>query len=264
MEISSITPPIFGSITCANSAYWPGNRPVESRGVAADSRLESCRRSAAGSADGQYHGAAGPLTWRARSFRTDGGRTQGDSHMTGSGRSLLRQASVVLVVCCACVVAAGPAFAQDRAPEPAPPNTSTPKPEAPPSAQRQPTPKTVTRVTPPPAPPAAPPPPPPPAAVTPPPPTVVTPVVSQPPPAPVRSESRIQRPKTPKPRPKSEEKKPEPKVQQEAVGAPLPGLSREKATSPDTMLLAGGLALFVLVLADMVFLTLSTRVMRAR
>jgi hypothetical protein len=44
----------------------------------------------------------------------------------------------------------------------------------------------------------------------------------------------------------------------------LPGLSREEATSPDTMLLLGGLALFVLVLADMVFLTLSTRVLRTR
>jgi hypothetical protein len=79
----------------------------------------------------------------------------------------------------------------------------------------------------------------------------------------VRHESRVQRPKASKPRPKSEEKK-EPKVQQEAVGPPLPGLSREEATSPDTMLLAGGLALFVLVLADMVFLTLSTRVLRTR
>ncbi|HEX2306873.1 MAG TPA: hypothetical protein VHI14_00975 [Jatrophihabitantaceae bacterium] len=46
--------------------------------------------------------------------------------------------------------------------------------------------------------------------------------------------------------------------------APLPGLSREEATSPDTMLLLGGLALFFLVLADMVFLTLSTRVLRTR
>jgi hypothetical protein len=46
--------------------------------------------------------------------------------------------------------------------------------------------------------------------------------------------------------------------------APLPDLSREEATSPDTMLLLGGLALFFLVLADMVFLTLSTRVLRTR
>ncbi len=42
----------------------------------------------------------------------------------------------------------------------------------------------------------------------------------------------------------------------------LPSLAREEATSSDTMLLVGGLALFVLVLADTVFLTLSTRYLR--
>jgi hypothetical protein len=76
----------------------------------------------------------------------------------------------------------------------------------------------------------------------------------------VRSESRVQKrePAKPKPKPKAE------RPIKQAVGAALPGLSREEATSPDTMLLAGGLALFVLVLADMVFLTLSTRVLRTR
>jgi hypothetical protein len=49
-----------------------------------------------------------------------------------------------------------------------------------------------------------------------------------------------------------------------AVSRALPNLTREEVTSPDTMLLVGGLALFVLVLADMVFLTLSTRLLRPR
>jgi hypothetical protein len=57
--------------------------------------------------------------------------------------------------------------------------------------------------------------------------------------------------------------KQEPKVTQSAARV-LPGISREEATSPDTLLMVGGLALFFLVLADMVFLTLSTRVLRTR
>lgn len=44
----------------------------------------------------------------------------------------------------------------------------------------------------------------------------------------------------------------------------LPNLGREQASSQDGMMLAGGLALFVLVLADTVLLTLSTRVLRVR
>jgi hypothetical protein len=76
----------------------------------------------------------------------------------------------------------------------------------------------------------------------------------------VRRESRVERREPAKQKPKANPERPITKV---AV-APLPGLSREEATSPDTMLLLGGLALFVLVLADMVFLTLSTRVLRTR
>lgn len=183
--------------------------------------------------------------------------------MTGSGRSLLRQASVLLAVCSACAVVPGPALAQDRGPEPAPTTTSAPRPEPPPSARRQPDQTPATRSTPPPATQPAPPPAPPPAVVAPPPAAVVTRVVSQPPPASVRRESRVQRREPAKPRPKKTNPKPEPKVTQSAAPA-LPGISREKATSPDTMLLVGGLALFFLVLADMVFLTLSTRVLRTR
>ena len=55
------------------------------------------------------------------------------------------------------------------------------------------------------------------------------------------------------------------KTAKNAVRRALPSLTREEVTSPDTMLLIGGLALFVLVLADMVFLkTLSTRMLRPR
>lgn len=180
--------------------------------------------------------------------------------MRGSRRSLLRQASVLIVLCCAFAVGASQALAQDPAPEPAPPGASGPKPEAPPGANRQPE-TPATRATPPPPPASQPPPPPPttppPAAATPPP--AVTRIVSQPPP--VRRESRVQKrePVTSKPKPK----KHEPKVTKTAASA-LPGISREEATSPDTLLMVGGLALFFLVLADMVFLTLSARVLRTR
>lgn len=47
-----------------------------------------------------------------------------------------------------------------------------------------------------------------------------------------------------------------------AATAALPALRRDEASSVDGTLLAGGLALFVLVLADTVFLTLSTGVFR--
>ena len=48
----------------------------------------------------------------------------------------------------------------------------------------------------------------------------------------------------------------------QAVKRALPSLGRQKAGSPDTMLLIGGLALVVLVLCDTAFLTLSTRFLR--
>jgi hypothetical protein len=44
-----------------------------------------------------------------------------------------------------------------------------------------------------------------------------------------------------------------------AVRKHLPALRPEQASSTDGLLLAGGLALFVLVLADTVFLTVSKR-----
>jgi hypothetical protein len=49
----------------------------------------------------------------------------------------------------------------------------------------------------------------------------------------------------------------------QTVRKALPSLGRNEARSPDTPLLIGGLALFVLVLCDTVFLTLSTRFLRS-
>jgi hypothetical protein len=183
--------------------------------------------------------------------------------MRGSRRSLLRQASVLIVLCCAFAVGASQALAQDPAPEPAPQKSSGPKPEAPPGAKRQP--EQPATPTPPPAPPRATPPPPaatnpPPAAVTPPPAPVYRPAPTQ-----VRRETQPQRrePARRNTKPKVGTKKPKNERVKVAVAA-APTLLREKATSPDTLLMVGGLALFFLVLADIVFLTLSTRVLRTR
>jgi hypothetical protein len=182
--------------------------------------------------------------------------------MTGSARSLLRQASVFLLVCCAGATLAGPVLAAGPAPEPAPPRTQTPKPEPVPGATPPPSPPPppAARVSPPPAPPPPPPASPAPSVViSPPPAPVFTPPPAPEPVAPVRRQTREQKAK-----PKAQPKASRAKTAKHAVRRALPGLTREEVTSPDTMLLVGGLALFVLVLADMVFLTLSTRVLRPR
>jgi hypothetical protein len=89
--------------------------------------------------------------------------------------------------------------------------------------------------------------------------------VSQPPPAPpaaTRRQTRPQRRETVKAKPKAKVKAGRSRGTNKVASRALPSLVREEATSPDTMLLAGGLALFVLVLADTIFLALSTRVLR--
>jgi hypothetical protein len=53
--------------------------------------------------------------------------------------------------------------------------------------------------------------------------------------------------------------KPKPKPKEDTVLATAGTTPAADAASPDTLLLVGGLALFVLVLGDTVFLTLSTR-----
>jgi hypothetical protein len=67
-----------------------------------------------------------------------------------------------------------------------------------------------------------------------------------------------------KAKPKAQPRVSRAKTAKHAVRRALPDLTREEVTSPDTMLLIGGLALFVLVLADTVFLTVSTRLLRPR
>jgi hypothetical protein len=179
--------------------------------------------------------------------------------MKGSARSLLRQASVLLLSCCAGAVLAGPVLAAGPAPEPAPPTTQSPKPEPVPGATPPPPPPPppAARVSPP-SPPPPPAPTPQPVVVSPPPAPVFTPPPAPAPAAPVRRQTRVQKRATAKP------KVSRAKTAKHAVRRALPSLTREEVTSPDTMLLAGGLALFVLVLADMVFLTLSTRALRPR
>lgn len=184
--------------------------------------------------------------------------------MTRSARSLLRQASIPLAVACAATgVVAGPAFAQGPAPEPAPPRTSSPKPEPAPGTTRGPARSTTTTRE---APtrqapivvrsvqPAAPPPSPPP------PPAPVVQLAPSPPPAPApQAPARTQKPETVKVKPAKRATSEQPLAQA------LPRLrptAVSEAASTDNMLLIGGLALFVLVLGDTVFLTLSARYLR--
>ena len=167
--------------------------------------------------------------------------------MTRSGRSLLRQASLLLLLFCFGAAPVAPALAQGGpAPEPAPRHSQTPRPEPAPCATPQPS-QAVTRVT---RPPAAPPPPP------------VLALVRMQPPAPARTAPALRKPRQVR---KSETAKGKPageRTTKQAVRKALPSLGRKEAGSPDTMLLIGGLALVVLVLCDTAFLTLSTRFLR--
>lgn len=178
--------------------------------------------------------------------------------MTHSGRSLLRQASVLFVLFCFGAAFAPPALAQDGpAPEPAPPRSQDPKPEPVPGAKPQPSQPVRTQVSPPPAPPpAAPAPAPSPLLVSPPASLQVQPTAPSPA-APTRRErTQARKRETAKEKPVSE------RTTKQAARKALPSLVREQASSPDTMLLIGGFALFALVFADTVFLTLSTRYLR--
>ncbi len=185
--------------------------------------------------------------------------------MTRSGRSLLRQASVLFVLFCFGAAFAAPALAQDGPdPEPAPPRTQEPKPEPVPGAKPQPSQPASTRVSPPPAsPPPAPPPAPAPPAPAPSPLLVSPPAAVQvhpaaPSPAAPKRQEGTQTRKREKPKTKPFGRR----TTKQTARKALPTLVREQASSPDTMLMVGGLALFVLVLADTVFLTLSTRYLR--
>lgn len=178
-----------------------------------------------------------------------------------SGRSFKRQATVLVLLGCAAVFA-GSALAEGPAPEPAPPRTSGPKPEPPGSTRREPAKQTTTeptsttsraqqqtaRATSPPAPP--PPAPtrsfsPQPAPVTPSPPASVR-------PAPQQSQTQ---------KPKAVKKKVRPRPGKKALPRVAPAAASH-SSSPDTMLLIGGVALVILVLGDTVFLGFSARFLR--
>jgi hypothetical protein len=166
--------------------------------------------------------------------------------MTRSGRSLLRQASVLLLLFCFGAAPVAPALAQGGpAPEPAP-RHSQPRPEPAPGATPQPS-QAVTRVTRPPVPP--------------PPPPVLA-LMRVQPSAPARSAPALRKPRQVRKRETAKGKPAGERTTKQAVRKALPSLSRKEAGSPNTMLLIGGLALVVLVLCDTAFLTLSTRFLR--
>jgi hypothetical protein len=188
------------------------------------------------------------------------------------GRSLLRQASILLVLGGTAVLAA-PALAAGPAPEPAPPRTNMPKPEPVPGTKRR-EPSTTTTTTrtsstpeaprqaaqPPAAPPSPPSPPPPPAPTQ-----VFTPQplqVAPPPPAPARRPpTRVQRPAT-KPKAKQKQARTGSTKQTKRVLPRVAPAATSQSSSSDTMLLIGGVALFILVLGDTLFLAFSARYLR--
>jgi hypothetical protein len=202
--------------------------------------------------------SAAGLTERSLGCYHLGSRNRGEGSVVGLGGSLLRRASVVLAAGAAGLLTAS-ALAAGPAPDPAPPRTGTsPTPEPVTGKQPAPPPRTTTRtptvsvrpqaVQPAPAPPVSPPPPPP-----------IQPVIPQPAPAPSRvspAPARVQERTT------TVVGKAKPATQAERT---LPALGRPKvadSSSPDTMLLIGGLALVVLVLGDTLFLALSARLFR--
>jgi hypothetical protein len=204
---------------------------------------------------------ATPLTRLAESARPTGGREPGRLVRRIGGLGL--QAAAAVVLACAVPVFAAPAFGQSG-PEPAPKRRTGPIPEPFPTTKTQP------RHVSPPAPPAPPPAPPaaPPPASPPPPAAPQAPAevgVVAPPPSPPVFQSPRSLPRTAPPRKQRTKAAKQNRVR---VATPKRAAKQAlakvapKASSPDGMLLAGGLALFVLVLAGTGLLTLSTRVLR--
>jgi hypothetical protein len=171
-----------------------------------------------------------------------------------SARSVLGQMGVVLALASMAAVLAGPARAEGLDPDPAPRQVQAPAPDPSPLARREqspstakPSPTVITRA------PAVQPVPPPPVAPQP---------VPAPPPAPVQR-ARTEPPKRPaasKPqRARATSRKQ--RVKQKAVRA-IRSVAATTKSSPDGMLLAGGLALFALLLCEAIFLALSVRFLR--
>jgi hypothetical protein len=176
--------------------------------------------------------------------------------VTYSARSLLGQAWVLFVLAAISAALAGPAGAQ--APDPAPTRVGSPRPDPAPTGRRE-APPPRTRQAP-----AATPRTPvvePPAQVTPPSAARQAPVYRSTPSTTVRR-ARVQPPKKPAAAKPQRAKAPlRKRAVKGAIRAIQPLATRAKS-SPDGMLLAGGLALFVFLLGEAVFLALSVRFLR--
>jgi hypothetical protein len=206
--------------------------------------------------------SAAGLTVAPESGTTSVVSNHGEGSLMGSGGSLLRRASVLVALGASGLLTAT-ALAAGPAPDPAPPRTgTTPTPEPVTGQQPAPPPRTTARTpTVSVRPQAVQPAPPPPVSPPPPAPTPIQPAISPPAPAPVSPAPVIQR-RTKVDRKATRRTKSKPAARAKQT---LPALGRPKAagsSSPDTMLLFGGLALVVLVLGDTLFLALSARLLR--
>jgi hypothetical protein len=203
------------------------------------------------------------LTHGAEWSRTLVVPTSGRDALVGSRRSLLRQSALVVFVVCASGAFAASAAA-GPAPDPAPPGANQSKPVAQPKNPPPPPPAATTQTTQTPTvstrqravQPVAPQGPPPPGSPAPQPQPVQP---SSPPPAPVlrRAPVRTQTRKAAKNRSRAGATKREAKrvVSSSARVA-------KASSSPDSMLLAGGLALVALIVGELIFLSLSVRLLR--
>lgn len=170
-----------------------------------------------------------------------------------SARALLGQAGVVLVLASMGATLSGPARAGTPDPDPGPSRVQTPRPDPAPNRRREQT-SSTSQQTPtvhPPAPATQPS-----SFVAPPPPVAPQPVSR--PPAPARS-ARTEGPKRPA---VTKSQRPRGSRKQRAKQTLRAIRSAATTDSPDGMLLAGGLALFALLLGEAIFLALSVRVLR--
>jgi len=223
---------------------------AKGRSITFDIRV---RRRASGIQLGLGRGVIDRTPWIGYYRRWD---EQGEQVLTHSGRSLLRQASV-LVFCCAAGVYCAPALAQSG-PDPGPTGPSSPSPDPGPDA-----PATVSRSSP--------------SSGTAQPSSAPTSSAQEPPASatggvvqtsaseseaattPGSSRRQARKLETPAPR-KLAPKGP----RREAAGAVFPLLPRADASPRDTALMVGGIALVVLVACDLLFLTRTTRALHKR
>jgi hypothetical protein len=168
-----------------------------------------------------------------------------------SARPLLRQTWVILILAAIGAALAGPARAQGPGPDPGPTIVQNPRPDPAPTRRREQsspttkqTPTVIAR-----------------APAIQPSPVAPQPPFSPPPPAPVqraRTEAP-QRPAAAKPR---RARAPSRKQRAKQTLRAIRSVAASTESSPDGMLLAGGLALFALLLGEAIFLALSVRFLR--